>query len=84
MDRLKAFTDGVIAIIITIMVLEMKPPHGPELSELVALSPVFLVYVLSYVNVGIYWVNHHHFYHAIHKFSAGCCGPTCTCCSGFR
>ncbi|MDE2384308.1 MAG: DUF1211 domain-containing protein [Alphaproteobacteria bacterium] len=69
--RLEAFSDGVIAVIITIMVLELKAPHGPELSELLPQVPVLLVYVLSFVNVGIYWVNHHHFYHAVHKVSGG-------------
>jgi uncharacterized membrane protein len=59
-SRLEAFSDGVIAVIITIMVLEMKVPHGGELSALVPLLPVFLSYVLSFVYVGIYWNNHHH------------------------
>jgi uncharacterized membrane protein len=58
--RLEAFSDGVIAIIITIMVLEMKVPHGDSLDELFPLLPVFLSYVLSFVYVGIYWNNHHH------------------------
>ena len=62
--RLEAFSDGVIAIIITIMVLEMKVPHGDSLSELSPLLPVFLSYVLSFVYVGIYWNNHHHMLHA--------------------
>ncbi len=62
--RLEAFSDGVIAIIITIMVLEMKVPHGDALSDLVTLVPVFLSYVLSFVYVGIYWNNHHHMLHA--------------------
>ena len=62
--RLEAFSDGVIAIIITIMVLEMKVPHGVELSVLAPLLPVFLSYVLSFVYVGIYWNNHHHMLHA--------------------
>ena len=59
-DRLLAFSDGVIAIIITIMVLELKAPHGADLSALVALAPVFLSYLLSFVYVAIYWHNHHH------------------------
>jgi uncharacterized membrane protein len=62
--RLEAFTDGVIAIIITIMVLELKVPQGADLAALQASVPVFLAYVLSFVNVGIYWNNHHHMLHA--------------------
>src|SRR6187549_660536 len=62
--RLEAFSDGVIAIIITIMVLEMKVPHGDSLEALLPLVPVFLSYVLSFVYVGIYWNNHHHMLHA--------------------
>src|SRR3569832_1947807 len=58
--RLEAFSDGVIAIIITIMVLEIKVPHGTSLQSLKPLHPVFLAYVLSFINVGIYWNNHHH------------------------
>ena len=63
-NRLEAFSDGVIAIIITIMVLEMKVPHGESLDALLPLLPVFLSYVLSFVYVGIYWNNHHHMLHA--------------------
>jgi uncharacterized membrane protein len=66
-NRLEAFSDGVIAIIITIMVLELKVPHGESLDVLVPLIPVFLSYVLSFVYVGIYWNNHHHMLHASHK-----------------
>ncbi len=62
--RLEAFSDGVIAIIITIMVLEMKVPHGADLAALRPLIPVFLSYVLSFTFVGIYWNNHHHLLHA--------------------
>jgi uncharacterized membrane protein len=62
-SRLEAFSDGVIAIIITIMVLEMKVPHGESLESLLPLVPVFLSYVLSFVYVGIYWNNHHHMLH---------------------
>ena len=65
--RLEAFSDGVIAIIITIMVLEMKVPHGETLEALRPLLPVFLSYVLSFVYVGIYWNNHHHLLHATSK-----------------
>jgi uncharacterized membrane protein len=61
--RLEAFTDGVVAIIITIMVLEIRVPHGADLASLQADVPVLLAYVLSYVNVGIFWNNHHHMLH---------------------
>jgi len=61
--RLEAFSDGVFAIIITIMVLELRAPEEPTLAALVPLGPVFLSYVLSYVNLGIYWNNHHHMIH---------------------
>jgi TMEM175 potassium channel family protein len=64
--RLEAFSDGVIAIIITIMVLEMKVPHGTEWSTLTLLFPVFFSYVLSFVNLGIWWNNHHHMLKAAH------------------
>ena len=63
--RLEAFSDGVIAIIITIMVLEMKVPHGDDLAALAPLWPVFLSYVLSFTFIGIYWTNHHHLLHAM-------------------
>ena len=63
-NRLEAFSDGVIAIIITIMVLELKVPHGDGLSALAPLWPIFLSYVLSFVYLGIYWNNHHHMLHA--------------------
>ena len=69
--RLEAFSDGVIAIIITIMVLELKIPHGNSPEALKPLLPVFLSYVLSFVNIGIYWNNHHHMMHAAHKISGG-------------
>jgi len=69
--RLEAFSDGVIAIIITIMVLELKVPHdhGVHLSDLRPLIPVFLSYILSFVYVGIYWNNHHHMFHATQRVS---------------
>jgi uncharacterized membrane protein len=67
--RLEAFSDGVIAIIITIMVLEMKVPHGTDFNALRPLLPVFLSYVLSFINIGIYWNNHHHMLHAANKVS---------------
>ena len=62
-NRLEAFSDGVIAIIITVMVLEMKVPHEPDFAALKPVLPVFFTYVLSYVYVGIYWNNHHHLWH---------------------
>src|SRR6188508_3054764 len=62
-SRLEAFSDGVLAIIITIMVLELKVPHAVELSALKPLLPVFLTYVLSFIYLGIYWNNHHHMFH---------------------
>jgi uncharacterized membrane protein len=65
--RLEAFSDGVVAIIITIMVLEMKTPPGPGLDALRSVIPVFLSYVLSFVFVGIYWNNHHHLFQAAHR-----------------
>jgi len=63
-NRLEAFSDGVIAIIITIMVLELKVPHGEDLQTLKPMIPVFLSYILSFVYLGIYWNNHHHMLHA--------------------
>jgi uncharacterized membrane protein len=70
-NRLEAFSDGVIAIIITIMVLEMKVPHGTELDDLKPILPVFLSYVLSFIYIGIYWSNHHHLLHATRRVSGG-------------
>ena len=67
--RLEAFSDGVIAIIITIMVLEMKVPHGDDATALRALVPVFSSYVLSFVYLGIYWNNHHHLLHACQRIN---------------
>ena len=66
-DRLVAFSDGVIAVIITIMVLEMRVPHGTDLTALRNTLPTFLVYVLSFVNIGIYWNNHHHLLYAAER-----------------
>lgn len=68
--RFEAFSDGVIAIIITIMVLELKVPHGDRIDALLPLIPVFISYLLSFVYVGIYWTNHHHMLHATHTISA--------------
>jgi len=69
--RLEAFSDGVIAIIITIMVLELKVPHATEFAELKPLLPVFLSYVLSFIYVGIYWNNHHHMFHCTRYVTGG-------------
>ncbi len=69
--RLEAFSDGVIAIIITIMVLELKVPHGETWKDLLPLWPVFLAYVLSFVHIGIYWNNHHHMIHAVKHVTGG-------------
>ncbi len=63
--RIEAFSDGVIAVIITIMVLELKAPHEPTPQALLELYPVFLSYVLSFINIGIYWNNHHHLFQAV-------------------
>ena len=67
--RLEAFSDGVLAVIITIMVLEMKPPPSPSAAALVSAAPAFLTYLLSFVFVGIYWNNHHHLLHAVHHIN---------------
>jgi uncharacterized membrane protein len=69
--RLEAFSDGVLAIIITIMVLELKVPHGADLEAITPLLPVFLSYVLSFIYIGIYWNNHHHMLHAASKVTGG-------------
>jgi uncharacterized membrane protein len=69
--RLEAFSDGVLAIIITIMVLELKIPSGADLAALQDLGPVALAYVLSFIYVGIYWNNHHHMLHAVQRISGG-------------
>jgi uncharacterized membrane protein len=65
--RLEAFSDGVIAVIITIMVLELQAPHGASLADLEPKIPAFLSYVLSFIFIGIYWNNHHHLLHAINR-----------------
>ena len=67
--RLEAFSDGVIAILITIMVLELKAPEGVDLSALGPMIPVFLAYVLSFIVLGIYWNNHHHMFHATERIN---------------
>ena len=70
-ERLPAFTDGVIAVIITIMILEMKVPQDASLGSLRSVIPVFLSYVLSFVYVAIYWNNHHHFFHLVRHVNGG-------------
>ncbi|MEQ1880302.1 MAG: TMEM175 family protein [Burkholderiales bacterium] len=67
--RLEAFSDGVLAVIITIMVLELKVPHGTDLAALQSLLPVFLSYLLSFIYLGIYWNNHHHMFHATQRIN---------------
>ena len=69
-NRVEAFSDGVLAIIITIMVLELKVPHGVDLEALRPIVPVFASYVLSFIYVGIYWNNHHHLFHSTKHVSA--------------
>ena len=68
-ERLTALTDGVVAVIITIMVLELKPPHGADLASLAGLWPTFLSFALSFVYVAIYWNNHHHFFKLVPRVS---------------
>lgn len=70
-NRMEAFSDGVLAIIITIMVLEIKVPHGDKLKDLAPLIPVFLSYVLSFIYLAIYWNNHHHMMHTVKKVTGG-------------
>jgi uncharacterized membrane protein len=70
-ERLEAFSDGVFAIIITIMVLELHAPHSAELGALTAVFPHFVGYVLSFVYLGIYWNNHHHMFHVVRQVSGG-------------
>ncbi len=70
-SRMEAFSDGVLAIVITIMVLELKVPHGEEISSLAPLLPVLFSYVLSFIYVGIYWNNHHHLLHATRQVGGG-------------
>jgi uncharacterized membrane protein len=70
-NRLEAFSDGVFAIIITIMVLELRPPHGNNLTDLAGIFPKFISYVLSFIYLGIYWNNHHHMLHTTKHISGG-------------
>src|SRR5262245_8435919 len=74
-SRLEAFSDGVIAILITIMVLELRAPHEPTFAALSPLAPRFLVYVMSYVYLGIYWNNHHHLLHATSRIAGAVLWP---------
>jgi len=69
--RLEAFSDGVLAIVITIMVLELKPPHEPTIESLVPLVPTLLSYLLSFIYIGIYWNNHHHLFQAVKSVRGG-------------
>jgi TMEM175 potassium channel family protein len=69
--RVEAFSDGVIAILITIMVLELKVPHGTDIGSLAPMLPTLLTYLLSFVYLGIYWTNHHHLFHATHRITGG-------------
>src|SRR2546421_10145691 len=69
--RLEAFTDGVVAVAITIMVLELRVPHGTDIDALAPLAPIFFTYVLSFVFIAIYWNNHHHLLHAVEHVSGG-------------
>ncbi len=70
-NRLEAFSDGVLAIIITIMVLELKVPHGTDLAALQPVIPFFIAYILSFIYLGIYWNNHHHMLHTVKYVSGG-------------
>lgn len=70
-NRMEAFSDGVLAIIITIMVLEIKVPHGTEWNDLIPLIPVFISYMISFLLVGIYWGNHHHLLHTVKNINSG-------------
>ena len=82
--RLEAFSDGVLAIIITIMVLGMDTPEDVTLKALLPQVPVFVSYVLSYIYVGIYWINHHHIMQVTVVSTVRFCGQTCICFSGCR
>ena len=82
-NRLEAFSDGVLAIIITIMVLELKVPKGADWATISTIFPVFLSYVLSFLYVGIYWNNHHHLLHTVPTSAPQCSGQTLIFSSGF-
>jgi uncharacterized membrane protein len=81
--RMEAFSDGVLAIIITIMVLEIKVPHGNDFKDLIPLIPIFLSYILGFLYLGIYWNNHHHMMQTEKKLPEIFSGQICTFCSGF-
>ncbi len=81
-ERLLAFSDGVIAIIITIMVLELRPPQELSFAALKDMAPIFFSYVLSFVYVAIYWNNHHHMLHTVERVNGPVLWPICTCCFG--
>jgi uncharacterized membrane protein len=81
-SRLEAFSDGVLAVIITIMVLDLRVPQQEGLAALRSLMPVLLSYVLSFIFVGIYWNNHHHMLHATRRVTGGVLWPICTSCFG--
>jgi len=83
-NRIEAFSDGVIAIIITIMVLELHVPHGADWHALAAIAPSFVSYVLSFVYVAIYWNNHHHLLHTVTRVDGLILWANSFCCSGFR
>ena len=83
-DRLNAFTDGVIAIIITIMVLEIRLPEEASWDGFLTMAPFLGIYGLSFVNVGIFWNNHHHMLHASTSVTGAMLWLTSTCCFGFR
>ncbi len=80
--RLEAFSDGVIAIIITIMVLEFKVPHTATFSALQAIWPVLLRYILSFIYIGIYWSNHHHLMQSVALVNGKILWAICICCFG--
>lgn len=79
-ERLNALTDGVVAIVLTIMVLELKFPEEPTLEAVLTVLPLLAAYLLAFIYVAIYWNNHHHLMQAAHKVTGA--GPTMPCCSG--
>ena len=83
-NRMEAFSDGVIAIIITIMVLELRVPHDANPGALIPLIPVLLSYLLSFVFLGIYWSNHHHLLRQSSTWTVASSGRICICCFGSR